>query len=104
MMLSYTLMGLSARSTTRSYLLGSVSMGTLAHTGWSFVPSALRQSMPVVCSADSLRKVDSLSQRSQEGSNCLKASFLAFSSSKALSLAEPSSPIRSGQVYYSAEV
>jgi hypothetical protein len=72
MMLSYTpgLMGLSARSTTRSYLLGSVSMGTLAHTGcqWSFVPSALRQSimMPVACSAlrlvtesaGSLRKVD----------------------------------------------
>jgi hypothetical protein len=56
--LSYTLMGLSARSTTRSYLLGSVSMGTLAHTGWSFVPSALRQSMPVVCSAGRLRKVD----------------------------------------------
>jgi hypothetical protein len=38
MMLSYTLMGLGARSTTtRSCLLGSVSMGTLAHTGWSFV-------------------------------------------------------------------
>jgi hypothetical protein len=35
---SYTLMGLGARSTTtRSCLLGSVSMGTLAHTGWSFV-------------------------------------------------------------------
>jgi hypothetical protein len=63
-MLSYTLslMGLSARNTTtrsESCLLGSVDlMGTLAHTGWSFVPSALRQSMPVVCSADSLRKVD----------------------------------------------
>jgi hypothetical protein len=61
-MLSYTLtrMGLSARSTTRSCLLGSVSMGTLAHTGWSFkfVPSALRQSMPVVCLAGSLRKGD----------------------------------------------
>ena len=57
MMLS-SLMGLSARTTTGSYLHGSVSMGTLAHTGWSFVPSALRQSMPVACSAGSLRKVD----------------------------------------------
>ncbi len=40
MMLSYTLMGLSARSTLRSYLFRSVAMGTLAHTGWpgSFVP------------------------------------------------------------------
>ena len=38
MMLSCTLMGLSARSTLRSYLFGSVAMGTLAHTGWSFVP------------------------------------------------------------------
>jgi uncharacterized membrane protein len=63
---SLPVMGLSARSTTRSYLHGSVtvSMGTvtlaLAHTarGWSFVPSALRQSMPVACSADSLQKVD----------------------------------------------
>jgi hypothetical protein len=35
---------------------------TLAYTGWSFVPSALRKSMPVACSAGSLssalRKVD----------------------------------------------
>jgi hypothetical protein len=73
-MLSYTLcahlrlMGLSARSTTRSYvlavpLLGSVSMGTLADTGWFFqlelVPWIIMM-MPVACSAraDSLRKVD----------------------------------------------
>ncbi len=49
----------------------------------------------MVCSADSLRNVElqlSLSQRSQEGSNCLKASFLAFSSSnlKALSISTSS--------------
>ena len=41
MMLSYTLMGLSARSTLGSYLLGSVAMGTLAHTGWSFADRRL---------------------------------------------------------------
>jgi hypothetical protein len=70
-----SLMGLSARTTTRSYLLGSVSMGTLAHTGWSFVPSALSDKvlLPLVpchfapindsgllgrLRADSLRTVD----------------------------------------------
>ena len=46
MIASYTVTGLIARSTPKSYWLGSVVLGTVAQMQSSLVPSAVRQSMP----------------------------------------------------------